>query len=49
MKITDDVRVYAAKMGVGEAEALTAGMAEKSAEFKAKGGEVYNHLFGRKA
>ncbi|MCG3132905.1 MAG: Phosphomethylpyrimidine synthase [Phycisphaerae bacterium] len=42
MKITEDVRAYAAKMGVGEAEALAVGMSEKSEEFKAKGGEVYN-------
>ncbi|GMU37495.1 MAG: phosphomethylpyrimidine synthase ThiC [Phycisphaerae bacterium] len=42
MKITEDVRAYAAKMGVGEAAAIKVGMTEKSAEFKAKGGEVYH-------
>ncbi|GIK16327.1 MAG: phosphomethylpyrimidine synthase [Planctomycetota bacterium] len=42
MKITEDVRAYAAKMGVGEAAALKVGMTEKSAEFKAKGGDVYH-------
>jgi phosphomethylpyrimidine synthase len=36
MKITQDVRDYAAKL-----EEAEAGMAEKSAEFRAKGGEVY--------
>jgi phosphomethylpyrimidine synthase len=36
MKITQDVRDYAAKL-----EAAEAGMAEKSAEFREKGGEVY--------
>jgi phosphomethylpyrimidine synthase len=41
MKITEDVRAYAAKQGVEEAEALAAGMEEKSKEFKEKGAEVY--------
>ncbi len=41
MKITEDVREYAAKLGVSEREALEKGMEEKSAEFKKKGGEVY--------
>ena len=41
MKITQDVRDYAAKMGVDEAAALEQGMAEKSEEFKAKGAQVY--------
>ena len=39
MKITPDVRDYAAKHGVDEAKALEAGMAEKSAEFLAQGVE----------
>ena len=39
MKITQDVRDYAAKQN--SAEMLEAGMAEKSAEFRAKGGEIY--------
>ena len=39
MKITQDVRDYAAKQNT-EAM-LEAGMAEKSAEFRAKGGEIY--------
>jgi phosphomethylpyrimidine synthase len=41
MKITQDVRDYAAEKGVDEAAALEAGMAEKSAEFLAQGGQVY--------
>ncbi len=41
MKITQDVRDYAAKIGVDEIEALKEGMKEKSAEFSAKGGEIY--------
>ncbi|WP_312366711.1 phosphomethylpyrimidine synthase ThiC [Stenotrophomonas sp.] len=41
MKITQDVREYAAEQGVDEAQALVAGMAEKSAQFLAEGGEVY--------
>ncbi|WP_266183873.1 phosphomethylpyrimidine synthase ThiC [Dyella humicola] len=42
MKITQDVRDYAAEHGTGEIEALDAGMAEKSAEFLAQGAEVYH-------
>jgi phosphomethylpyrimidine synthase len=41
MKITQDVRDYAAKQGVDEQAALEAGMAEKSAEFLAGGAQVY--------
>jgi phosphomethylpyrimidine synthase len=41
MKITEDVRAYAEKMGLDEQAALEAGMAEKSAEFREKGAEVY--------
>ncbi len=42
MKITQDVRDYAAEKGVAaDAEALERGMAEKAAEFRAQGGEVY--------
>lgn len=41
MKITQDVRDYAAEHGVDEQAALTSGMAEKSAEFRAAGAEVY--------
>ncbi|EPX62028.1 Hydroxymethylpyrimidine phosphate synthase ThiC [Cystobacter fuscus DSM 2262] len=41
MKITQDVRDYAQKVGASEQHALEAGMAEKSEEFKKAGGEVY--------
>jgi phosphomethylpyrimidine synthase len=41
MKITQDVRDYAAAKGVSEEAALAEGMAQKSAEFKAVGGEFY--------
>ncbi len=42
MKITQDVRDYAAEHGVAEeTEALEKGMAEKSAEFRAQGAQVY--------
>jgi phosphomethylpyrimidine synthase len=41
MKITEDVRRYAAEKGLSEAEALEAGMEEKAAEFVEKGAEIY--------
>ena len=41
MKITEDVRQYAAEQGLTEEEALTKGMEEKSKEFVEKGAEVY--------
>ena len=41
MKITQDVRDYAAEHGLSEEDALKAGMAEKSAEFRQTGAEVY--------
>ncbi|HNR92484.1 MAG TPA: phosphomethylpyrimidine synthase ThiC, partial [Dokdonella sp.] len=41
MKITQDVRDYAKEHGLGETQALDAGMAEKAREFRAQGGEVY--------
>jgi phosphomethylpyrimidine synthase len=41
MKITEDVRKYAAEQGVSEEEALKRGMEEKSKEFVEKGAEVY--------
>jgi phosphomethylpyrimidine synthase len=41
MKITQDVRDYAAAQGLDEANAIEAGMAQKSAEFKAVGGAFY--------
>ena len=41
MKITEDVRKYAAEQGIAEAEALKKGMEAKSKEFVEKGAEVY--------
>ena len=41
MKITEDVRKYAAEKGVTEQDALAQGLAEKSHEFAAKGSDVY--------
>ena len=42
MKITEDVRKYAAEQGVSEEEALKKGMDAKSKEFVEKGAEVYS-------
>jgi phosphomethylpyrimidine synthase len=41
MRISQDVRKYAAEHGVGEIEALELGMKEKSAEFVDHGSQVY--------
>jgi phosphomethylpyrimidine synthase len=41
MKITQDVREYAAKQGISEQEALERGMKEKAVEFVEKGAEIY--------
>ena len=41
MKITQEVREFAALRGLTETQALDAGMASKSSEFKAAGGELY--------
>jgi phosphomethylpyrimidine synthase len=41
MKITQDVRDFAAAKGISEDEALKKGMEEKAAEFRAQGAEVY--------
>jgi phosphomethylpyrimidine synthase len=41
MKITEDVRKYAAEQGIEEEEALKRGMEEKSREFTKKGSEIY--------
>jgi len=41
MKITEDVRKYAAEQGMKQEEALEKGMKEKSREFVRKGAEVY--------
>jgi phosphomethylpyrimidine synthase len=44
MKITQDVREFAASLGVGEDEALRRGMDQKSEEFRRDGGEIYRKL-----
>jgi phosphomethylpyrimidine synthase len=41
MKITQDVRDYAAKHGVSEQDALKKGMEQKAVEFVKKGAELY--------
>jgi len=41
MKITQEVREYAARQGMKEAEALSAGLQEKAQEFKRAGGALY--------
>ncbi len=41
MKITEDVRKYAAEQGLAEEDALKKGMEEKSREFTEKGSELY--------
>jgi phosphomethylpyrimidine synthase len=41
MRISQDVRKYAAEHGVSEVEALELGMKEKSSEFLQEGGRVY--------
>jgi phosphomethylpyrimidine synthase len=42
MKITEDVRKYAAEQGIAESEALKKGMEDKSKEFVEKGAQVYS-------
>ena len=42
MKITQDVRDYAAKQGVDEQTALAKGMEEKAIEFVKKGAQIYS-------
>lgn len=43
MKITEDVRKYAAEQSVAEEEVVRRGLEEKAAEF-AKAGEVYQKV-----
>ena len=42
MKITQDVRDYAASKGLSDQEALSKGMEERSREFVRQGAEIYN-------
>jgi len=44
MKISQDVRDYAAAQGVSEQDALNKGMQEKAIEFVKKGAEVYQKV-----
>jgi phosphomethylpyrimidine synthase len=44
MKITQDVRDYAAQKGLEDQAALDAGMQEKAEEFKKTGGKLYHEL-----
>ena len=41
MKITEDVRKYAAEQGLREEAALKVGMEQKSEEFTEQGAELY--------
>ncbi|HEX5960726.1 MAG TPA: hypothetical protein VFY97_05715, partial [Rhodanobacteraceae bacterium] len=41
MKITQDVRDYAREHGVDALAAIDEGMAEKAAEFREQGSEIY--------
>ena len=41
MRITEDVRRYAAEKGIDAEAALTEGMADKAKEFVNEGAEVY--------
>ncbi len=42
MKITQDVREYAAQQGISEQDALAKGMQEKAVEFVQHGSQIYN-------
>ena len=42
MKITQEVRDYASKIGISENSALKHGMKIKSIEFKKNGSEIYS-------
>ncbi len=44
MKITQDVREYAAKMGMSDDEALKEGMQSKAVGFKKQGAEIYKEV-----
>ena len=46
MRISQDVRQYAAERGLDEDRALQAGLADKAAEFNAAGGRIYLPLAG---
>jgi phosphomethylpyrimidine synthase len=44
MKITQDVREFAASIGVGEEKALEAGLEAKAQEFREAGAEIYRKI-----
>ena len=44
MSITEDVRAYAAQLGLSDEEAVKKGMQEKSKEFIEKGAEIYQKV-----
>jgi phosphomethylpyrimidine synthase len=44
MKITQDVRDYAAQKGLNDQDALVAGMEEKAEEFKKSGAKIYQEV-----
>jgi phosphomethylpyrimidine synthase len=44
MKISEDVRQYAAQQGIAEEEAIQKGMEEKSKEFAESGAELYQKI-----
>jgi phosphomethylpyrimidine synthase len=44
MKITQDVRDYAAQKGLAEQAALEAGLQEKAEEFKKTGAKIYHQV-----
>jgi phosphomethylpyrimidine synthase len=44
MKITQDVRDFAAKQGLNEDEALAKGMEVKAVEFVKSGAEIYRKV-----
>ena len=41
MRITEDVRKYAAQQGLSDEEALKVGMEQKAREFTESGAEIY--------
>jgi phosphomethylpyrimidine synthase len=47
MRISQDVREYAAAHGLGAEEAVEVGLKEKAAEFRASGSEVYREAPGK--
>ncbi|HWC38030.1 MAG TPA: phosphomethylpyrimidine synthase ThiC [Acidimicrobiales bacterium] len=48
MRISQDVRDYAAAHGIGTEEAVEVGLKEKAAEFRATGSEIYQEMPGKR-